>query len=216
VDAYDYVEVTLAVSGDDARNPFTDASVRGSFGKSGEAARNPVDGFCDSADGSVFRVRFMPSSPGDYSYSITYRHGGFEKTSEGSFHATNGRRRGPVRVDSKYPWHFIWEGTGEHYFFNGTTAYWILGWRDEEIIRSSIERLHKLQVNRMRVLLSGAANIYWGEAVMTGSNFTMMLRPWVAESPESFDRPGLDYTRFDVPALAKVREECSAPHASRT
>lgn len=203
VDAYDYVEVTLAVSGDDARNPFTDASVRGSFGKSGEAARIPVDGFCDSADGSVFRVRFMPSSPGDYSYSITYRHDGFEKTSEGSFHATNGRRRGPVRVDSKYPWHFIWEGTGEHYFFNGTTAYWILGWRDEEIIRSSIERLHKLQVNRMRVLLSGAANIYWGEAVMTGSNFTMMLRPWVAESPESFDRPGLDYTRFNVPHWQK-------------
>src|SRR5262245_6470600 len=109
VDAYDYVEVTLAVSGDDARNPFTDASVRGSFGKSGEATTVPVDGFCDSADGSVFRVRFMPSSPGDYSYSITYRHGGFEKSSEGSFRATSGRRRGPVRVDPKYPWHFIWE-----------------------------------------------------------------------------------------------------------
>src|SRR5262245_13951768 len=85
VDAFDFVEVTLAVSGDDARNPFTDATVRGAFGKAGEAARTAVDGFCDSADGSVFRIRFMPSSPGDYAYSVAYRHGGFEKSSEGTF-----------------------------------------------------------------------------------------------------------------------------------
>jgi hypothetical protein len=38
---------------------------------------------------------------------------------------------------------------------------------------------------------------------MTGENFTYFLRPWVAESPESFDRPGIDFTRFNVPYWQK-------------
>src|SRR5690242_16019019 len=114
VEAYDFVEVTASVAGPDAHNPFTDAALHGSFAKTGSAERTKVEGFCDSPDGSVFRIRFMPSSPGDYTYEITYRQGAFEKTYAGSFRASDGHRRGPVRVDSKYPWHFIWEGTGEH------------------------------------------------------------------------------------------------------
>jgi hypothetical protein len=54
---------------------------------------------------------------------VTYRQGDVEKTATGSFLATDGHRRGPIRVDPKYPWHFIWEGTGEHYFFDV-----LLGW----------------------------------------------------------------------------------------
>jgi hypothetical protein len=203
VQAYDFVEITVNVAGPDVRNPFTDATLRGSFGKVGDAKRTAVDGFCDSPDGSVFRIRFMPSSPGNYAYSITYQQGSFEKTQSGTFQASDGHRRGPIRVDPQYPWHFIWEGTGEHYFFNGTTAYWLVGWRDERIIEYSLERLHQLKINRLRVLLSGAANIYWGEPVMTGENFTMFLRPWLAESPESFERPGIDYTRFNTPYWQK-------------
>ena len=37
VEAYDFVEVTLNVSGPDAKNPFADASVQGEFGKVGTA-----------------------------------------------------------------------------------------------------------------------------------------------------------------------------------
>ena len=73
----------------------------------------------------------------------------------GSFTATDGHRRGPIRVDPKYPWHFIWEGTGEHYFFNGTTAFWLVGWRDDHVIEYSIERLRHLKVNRIRALVAG-------------------------------------------------------------
>ena len=203
VEAYDFVEVIVNVEGPDARNPFTDATLRGSFGKAGGSAATSVDGFCDSADGSVFRIRFMPSSPGDYTYSVAYRQGSFEMTHKGAFRASDGHRRGPVRVDSKYPWHFIWEGTGEHYFFNGTTAFWLMGWREERTIDYCIERLIGLKINRMRVLLAGAANIYWGEPVMTGDNFTYFLRPWVAEAPQSFDHPGIDFARFNVPYWQK-------------
>jgi hypothetical protein len=203
VEAYDFVEVAVNVAGPDARNPFTDATLLGSFRKSGATQRTEVEGFCDSPDGGVFRIRFMPSSPGDYAYSITYRQGAFEKTQTGTFRATGGHRRGPIRVDPQYPWHFIWEGTGEHYFFNGTTAFWLVGWRDEGTIRYSIERLLKLKINRLRVLLAGNANIFWGEPVMTGDNFSYALRPWISQKPESFDQPGIDFTRFNIPYWQK-------------
>jgi hypothetical protein len=203
VQAYDFLEVTVNVSGPDARNPFTDVTLRGWFAKAGAVERRNVEGFCDSPDGSVFRIRFMPPSPGDYTYSVAYQQGDFQKNFTGTFRASDGHRRGPIRVDAEYPWHFIWEGSGEHYFFNGTTAYWLPGWREERIINNSIERLHRLKVNRMRVLLSGAANISWGESVMTGENFTVFLRPWIAQAPQSYDHPGFDFTRFNVPYWQK-------------
>jgi hypothetical protein len=203
VEAYDFAEVTVNVSGPDARNPFLDATLHGTFGKTGASATTAVEGFCDSPDGSVFRIRFMPSSPGDYTYSITYQQGGFEKTTTGTFHATDGHRRGPLRVDAKYPWHFIWEGTGEHYFFNGTTAFWLMGFKEERIINYTIERLVKMKINRMRVLVAGAADMFWGEPVMTGENFSMALRPWIATDPENFRAPGIDYTRFNTPYWQK-------------
>jgi hypothetical protein len=203
IEAYDFIEVTASVATPDAANPFTGAVLSGSFGKAGGGERLAVTGFCDAADGSVFRIRFMPSSPGEYTYSLSYRQGAFEKSHTGTFQATDGRRRGPIRVDPKYPWHFLWEGTGEHYFFNGTTAFWLMGWQEDRIIRHSIERLRQLKVNRIRVLLAGASNIYWGEPVMTGNHFTFFLRPWIARKPEDFQQPEIDYTRFNIPYWQK-------------
>ena len=203
VEALDFVEVTLSLREPDAANPFTDAAVTGWFAKADAKDKVAVEGFCDSAAGDLFRVRFTPSSPGSYTYEVTYRQGAFEKTFRGAFRATDGRRRGPIRADPAYPWHFIWEGTGEHYFFNGTTAFWLMGWRDERHIRFSIDRLQKLKVNRIRTLLAGNANLFWGDAVMTAASFTMALRPWPAEAPRSLENPGLDFTRFDVPYWQK-------------
>src|ERR1051325_11639272 len=144
VEAYDFVEVTARVDKPDAKNPFIEATVTGSFSKADGTDRKTIEGFCDSADGSVFRIRFMPASPGDYTWSATYRQGGAETTHTGAFKASAGHRKGPIRVDPQYPWPFIWEGTGEHYFFNGTTAFWLMGWRDESTIEYSIQRLHDL------------------------------------------------------------------------
>jgi hypothetical protein len=203
VEAYDFIEVTLNVTAPDAPNPFVDAQLRGSFQKTGAKEQIDVEGFCDSADGSVFRIRFMPASAGEYTYTVAYRQGDFERTFAGKFHATDGHRRGPIRVDRQYPWHFIWEGTGEHYFFNGTTAFWMMGWRDDQIIRDTIDRLHKLKIDRMRVLIAGTTTMTWGEPVMTGENFTMLLHPWVVKSPESFENPGTDFNRYNIPYWQK-------------
>jgi hypothetical protein len=202
LDRYDYVEITARMQSPDAINPFLDAALTGSFGTDA-AHQLHVDGFCDAADGSVFRIRFMPSKAGDYSYAVKFRQGGYENAHQGRFRANPGKRRGPVRVDPQFPWHFIWEGTGEHYFFNGTTAFWLMGWREDRIIDNTIERLQRMKINRLRVLLDGAANILWGEPVMTGEGFTLFVRPWIAQAPESFDHPGFDYTRFNLPYWQK-------------
>jgi hypothetical protein len=198
VQAYDFVEVGIQVVSPDVRNPFTEASVTGWFAKTGSNERLKADGFCDSADGTAFRIRFTPASPGDYSYAVTYRQDNFEKSYSGTFRATDGHRRGPIRVDPRYPWHFIWEGTGEHYFFNGTTAYWLLGWRDERVIRFSIDRLHRLKIDRMRVTIAGRTSLFYGDAVMNGGAFTVFLVPWPAEKAEDIYHPGFDYTRFNI------------------
>jgi hypothetical protein len=198
VAAYDFVEVSLHVSAPVAGNPFTEAEVTGWFGMAGTMERVKVDGFCDSADGTVFRIRFMPSKPGDYTYTVKYADKGFEKSYDGTFHATAGGRRGPIRVDPEHRWHFIWEGTGEHYFFHGTTAFWLMGWRDERVIGNSLERLRRLKVNRVRVLLSGRTNTMYGEPAMNTAEWSLFLSPWPAVKADDFYHPGFDYARFRV------------------
>jgi hypothetical protein len=198
VDVYDFIEVTLNVQTPDVKNPFTDVIVEGQFQRSTEPKLS-VEGFCDSQDGTLFRIRFMPTKPGEYSYSVTYKQQGFEKTHSGKFHTRDAKRRGLVRVDPQYPWHFIWEGTGEHFFWNGTTTYYLVGWKDEAVIRNAIDRLANLKVNRLRVLLYGRHVQSWGEPVQPRDGlFTMLLAPWIAEKPDEPYSPNFDYSRFNV------------------
>ncbi|MHB8897553.1 MAG: apiosidase-like domain-containing protein [Thermoguttaceae bacterium] len=198
IDVYDFVEVTIDVAPPRPANPFTDAVVAGQFRCEGSEPL-AVDGFCDSHDGSLFRIRFMPSRPGRHDYSVTYRQGQAEVKHQGFFTARDARRRGLVRVDRDHPWHFLWEGTGEHYFWNGTTTYWMMGW-DDATIRASLDRLHRLQVNRVRVVIMGRVENgqAWAENVYPTEKFSFLLNPWVAARPKSIDNPGFDVTRFNV------------------
>jgi hypothetical protein len=198
VEVYDFAEVVANIAHPDAANPFTDATLSGAFTKADGTDHREVEGFCDSLDGSVFRIRFMPSSPGDYTFKLSYRQGIYEATQSGVFRAIDGHRRGPIRIDPKYPWHFIWEGTGEHYFFSGTTAYFLLGWKDERIIQYSIDRLHRLKVNRLRVTIAGREDDMLGEPVINSDNFTTYPTPWPAQHGDDMYHPGFDYTHFDV------------------
>ncbi len=210
IEAYDFVEIAIQVASPDMRNPFTEAVVTGSFGQAGSTERLTVDGFCDSADGTVYRIRFMPSQPGDFAYTIAYHQGNFEKSYSGAFRALDGHRRGILRVDPKYPWHFLWEGTGEHYFFNGTTAFLMMGWQDDNVIRGIIDRLHGLKVNRIRLMLAARVVFsYWGEPIVPNREFHAYLNPWVAERPDDVTHPGFDYTSFDVPYWQKFERMLS-------
>jgi len=198
VSAYDLAEVTATVTAPDVKNPFTEATFNGWFEKADGSKRWNVEGFADAEDGSLFRIRFMPSAPGEYRYSVEYKQGAFQQASSGTFSATDGHRRGPIRVDPEYRWHFIWEGTGEHYFFNGTTAYFLVNWTDERIIRYSIDRLHRLKINRIRTTIAGREAIFFGEPVMNGKNFTTYPEPWPSDHPDDPFHPDFDYSRFHV------------------
>jgi hypothetical protein len=229
VDAFDFLEVRLNVAAPDAANPFTDVTVRGEFGpadiqgirldtaqdsphpsplpvRRGEGDPDAqsvmpvsVDGFCDAADGSVFRIRFMPTIAGPHSYSITYRQGHFTRTHNGTFTARDGKRRGQLRVDPEYPEHFVWAGTGERYFWNGTTTYYLMGWQDDAVIRQAIDRLAAFKINRLRVLVYGRNNDRpWGQPVRTTDDYKLYLNPWPAVRPDDVANPGFDLTRFNV------------------
>ena len=197
VQTYDFVEITIRVANPDVANPFTDASVLGQFSLRGKPPVQ-VDGFCDSTDGSVFRLRFMPAQAGQYEYAITYKQSGLERIHKGSFTAVKASRKGLLRVDPANRWHFIWEGTGEHYFWNGTTTYYLMGW-DDDTIRKSIDRLSRLKINRLRVLLYGRNEPRpWGQPVVPTENFKLHLNPWPAERPDDIKNPGFDLKRFNA------------------
>ncbi len=198
VDAYDHVEIAARITLPSVSNCFTGATLDGTFQNVADGRQWRVGGFCDSTDGSVFRIRFMPPASGDYRYFLEYTEGAFRTASSGVFRATSGHRRGPIRVDRDHPWHFVWEGTGEHYFFNGTTAYWLAGWKDEQVIQDAIDRLHRLKINRLRVTLAGRTTVFYGEPVMAGGEWTSLTTAWPAGLPESLHHPQFDYTRFDL------------------
>ena len=198
VSVFDFIEITAKVTAPAAANPFTEVSFTGDFEQTGSAERVAVEGFCDSADGSLYRIRFMPSKNGAYTFHVIFKGGAETQTYSGAFTAVDRHLHGPLRIDPAYPWHFMWEGTGEHYFFNGTTAYWLMGWRDERNIQYSIDRLAALKVNRMRVAVYGRTSLFYGEPVMSGGEWTGFLTPWPAEAAEEITHPGFDYSRFDV------------------
>jgi hypothetical protein len=204
VEAYDFVEITATVDRPDVTNPFTDTYLSGTFQARNGGKTWNVNGFCDSNEGSTFRIRFMPPQPGDFTYTVNYKQGQYQKSSTGEFHATDAHRRGPIAIDPNYPWHFIWSGTGEHYFFNGATAYWLVGWRDDHVIQYSVDRLHRLKVNRIRVTIAGREAItFFGEPLMTGKNWTVFIAAWPAQNADDPTHPGFDYTRFNLPYWQK-------------
>ncbi|HXX63070.1 MAG TPA: DUF4038 domain-containing protein [Bacteroidota bacterium] len=206
VAAYDYIEISATVIGPLVSNPFTEATLTGTFVNRGTGEKWSVVGFSDSEEGSLYRIRFMPPMQGVFDYDVAFKDKALQKSFTGALRAFDGHRRGLLRVDPKYRWHFIWSGTGEHYFFNGTTAYWLMGWKDERIIEYSLERLHRLKVNRLRVTISGREDVFFGEPVMNGENFSTYLTPWPSRQESDVYHPGyadmyhpdFDYTRFDL------------------
>jgi hypothetical protein len=203
VACYDFIEVTLTVPHPTAANPFTDVAVQGTFGPAGEAPL-VVDGFCDANDGTTFRIRFMPAKPGTYSYSVVYRQGAFDTSTQGTFRATDATKKGILRVDPEFPAHFRWEGTQERFFWNATTAYWLAGW-DDDTLRAILDRLDLARITRLRAALAGRVESgrAWFEDVFPTNNFTFLLNPWVAQSPDSVEKPGHDVTRFNIPYWQK-------------
>lgn len=194
VAVYDYHEIRIRAY-EPILDPFRTVCIKAAFdGKT-------IAGFCDSQDGSVFRVRLMPTREGVFPYAITFQHGETIAEHTGEFTAKNSGRKGMLRLDSEFPAHFMWEGTGEHFFWNGTTAYLLAGCSDSEIMKA-IDRLYKLGINRLRVALCPSRQKdggRWHESqVAPNEIFTYSYSPWIEARPDDFQNPGADVTRFNV------------------
>lgn len=132
----------VSVNGRCDGNPFTDYDIQGEF--IGKNERKTVDGFYDG-DG-VWRVRFMPSFEGQYTYRV---YGSFtDEAVSGSFDVTAPSKdnHGPVRVANTY--HFAYED-GTPYYSVGTTCYaWVF--QKEELQEQTLETLKDSAFNKLR------------------------------------------------------------------
>lgn len=198
VQTYRFIEVAIEAVHPNVTNPFTDVRVICTM-EHEDGSVHKIEGFCDSQDGSLFKVRLMPKKHGNYHYHVTYcQSDGVFAEHRGVFTAIDAGYKGLLTVDENYPWHFKWEGTGEHFFLNGTTCYYLLGFEDEKIIHQSIDRLHEYKINRIRVLLYGRQNDKpWGTPVVNTDDYHMKLNPWVAKFPDDVFNPEFDLTRFN-------------------
>ena len=135
----------LAFTGKTAGNPFTDYEIHGTFRGADETVR--VSGFYDG--GGVYRVRFMPSFEGNYTYNISGSYSD-EKVS-GTFHVTppSGNNRGPVRVKNRF--HLAY-ATGEPHYSVGTTCY-AFALQKPEIVEDTFRELENGYFNKLRFCL---------------------------------------------------------------
>lgn len=187
-------------------NPFQGFALRGTL-MTPDGKSLAVDGFCDSADGSLHKIRFLATQPGRYAYRLRFESEGKSGRYSGSFVAQTSRRKGMLRVDAEHPFHFFWSGTGEHYFWNGLTTYALLGWKDDGYIAQIIRRAASYKVNRLRVTLIGprvADASRWYEPLKPSDGFQFLFGPWPAGEPGNIHDPKWDVTRYDTEFFAKA------------
>ena len=131
----------VALDGPKEGNPFTEQHVMGTFHSINETVS--CEGFYDG-DG-IYRIRFMPSFEGEYTYQIQTT---FGKEYEGHFTAIKPKENahGPVRVANTY--HMAYED-GTPYYSIGTTCYvWEL--QSDELIEQTFDTLKNSAFNKIR------------------------------------------------------------------
>jgi hypothetical protein len=207
VEAQDFHEVEVR-SEASSSNPFAVFALRGTL-RTPDGKTLNVDGFCDSPDGSVHRIRFLAVRPGSHSYELQFDNGREKGSHKGTFTATPSRRKGLLAVDPEHPFHFVWSGTGDRYFWNGLTTYALLGWKDDAYIGEIIDRAASHKVNRLRVTLIGprvADASRWYEPVKPSEKFRFLFGPWPAADPQNVSNPGWDVSRFDTSFFTKAEK----------
>ncbi len=203
VERWGVFELTLPGYSDG--NPFTDYEIRGTF--RGEREEMTCNGFYDG--NSVYKIRFMPSFEGKYSYEIS---GSFsDETYTGTFTVTPPQEgnHGPVRRAGTF--HFAYED-GTVFYPIGTTCYvWHL--QSEEQIRQTLETLRGTAFNKIRFCIFPKHYVY---NLQDPPMFPYEGTPMDARvlTPENFEQyffrkegNHFDYTRFN-PAYFRRIETC--------
>lgn len=132
----------VACQGPADKNPFVDYELKAVFYGANETVR--MDGFYDG-DG-MYKVRFMPSFEGEYSFKLHCNFGMDIKEGEFIVLPAGENNHGPVRVANT--WHFAYED-GTPYYSIGTTCYvWEL--QSDELIEETIKSLERYSFNKIR------------------------------------------------------------------
>ena len=152
---YEIAEFILRINSPAFANPFTDAEMKGIF-KSGDI-NVTVTGFCDSQDGTIFRLRFSPEVKSTiYNYEITFKGGGYDERFAGVLVSTTPTGKGPVIVDPLHPKHFIYKESADPFYHLGYTAYNLVDpSNDDSQIEKTVTYLHENGFNKVRFLLTG-------------------------------------------------------------
>jgi hypothetical protein len=202
---FDFQEITIKTQLKSTINPFMDVIAKAKFINGVDTI--VVDGFCDAQDGSIFKIRYMMQQIGMYEYEASIEINKKTINSSGKFEVISSNNQGPIQVDPDFPTHMQYPGSKKHYFWNSTTAYWMLGWQNDTVITSSIDRFAKYGINRIRVAINGRAHggNRWNEnTVVECEDFTFKLNPWVAKYPYELDNPEFDVTRFNIAHWQKM------------
>ena len=131
----------MSMKGPSEGNPFTEQHVDAEFTCASEHVT--VSGFYDG-DG-VYRVRFMPSFEGEYTYCVR---SSFAPPCSGVLTVTAAGKgnHGVVRVANT--WHFAYDDA-EPYYSIGTTCY-VWPWQQDAVIRQTLETLKNSAFNKIR------------------------------------------------------------------
>ena len=200
---WDVYEVTL--QGPAEGNPFAEQTLEGMF--TGRDERVAAAGFYDGE--GVYRVRFMPSFTGAYTFSV--RGSFLTEPCGGSFTALPAQAgsHGPVRVHNTF--HFAY-ADGTPYYSIGTTCYvWAL--QSDALIEQTFETLKHGAFNKIRFCVFPKHYAYnLGEprsypfagtpmdsSVLTMENF--------GSYTETAEGNAWDFTRFN-PAHFRHLERC--------
>jgi len=135
----------LAFPGKTDGNPFADYSIQGEFRGASETVR--ISGFYDG--GGIYRIRFMPSFEGRYTFTVS---GTFsDETFHGAFQSTapTGNNHGPVSVRNRF--HLAYADGQPHYPV-GTTCY-AFALQKAEIVENTFQELEKGYFNKLRFCL---------------------------------------------------------------
>ena len=131
----------VAANGISEGNPFTERTITATFVGAYESVT--VDGFYDG-DG-VYKVRFMPSYEGEYTYTLDGTYGGGLKEGNFAVLPPSEGNHGPVRVAGM---HFAYTD-GTPYYSIGTTCYvWDL--QSDERIAETLQSLKESAFNKIR------------------------------------------------------------------
>ncbi len=155
VSCFDPAELTVTVVSPAFKNPFTDAELKGVFSAE-DGTRVFVPGFCDAADGSVFRLRFAPAKRGTWRYELKLEGGGMDSRFTGDLLVEPSDRPGPVIIDPEHPRHFVFAGSRKPFYHLGYTAYHLVDpSNDAARIDATIAYCAEQGFNKLRFLLVG-------------------------------------------------------------